>query len=170
MLAYAAADTHYVLPLRDALERRLQSLGRLSWAQEEFKQLESLRWTGVASGTDDDSYLRLKGAKGLASRSLAALRLLHPWRDTVAERDDKAPFRIIGNDALVAVSRALPTTRADLSHVRDLPSSLARRHGDALLEAVARAKALPESELPKLARTPRLPKDPGSDARLERLK
>src|SRR5213079_3173192 len=35
MLAYAAADTHYLLPLRDALEQRLQSLGRLSWAQEE---------------------------------------------------------------------------------------------------------------------------------------
>src|SRR5207247_4351942 len=80
MPASAAADTHYLLPLRDALEQRLQSLGRLSWAQEEFKQLESLRWTGVASGTDDDSYLRLKGAKGLAPRGLAALRLLHRWR------------------------------------------------------------------------------------------
>src|SRR5213083_2728440 len=170
MLAYAAADTHYLLPLRDALEQRLQSLGRLSWAQEEFKQLESLRWTGVASGTDDDSYLRLKGAKGLASRSLAALRLLHRWRDTVAEREDKAPFRIIGNDALLAVSRALPATRADLSHVRDLPSSLARRHGDALLEAVARANALHESELPRFERRPRPQKDSGFDARLEKVK
>src|SRR6266540_3335225 len=34
MLAYAAADTQYLLALRDALEQRLQSLGRLSWAQE----------------------------------------------------------------------------------------------------------------------------------------
>ena len=170
MLAYAAADTRYLLALRDALEQGLRTLGRFRWAQEEFKQLESLRWTGMAPGSDDDSYLRLKGAKGLGSRSRAALRLLHRWRETVAEHDDKAPFRIIGNDALVAVSRALPTTRADLSHVRDLPSSLARRHGDALLEAVARAKALPESELPKLTRPPRLPKDPGSDARLEQLK
>jgi len=170
MLAYAAADTRYLLALRDALEQRLQTLGRFRWAQEEFKQLESLRWTGMAPGSDDDSYLRLKGAKGLASRSLAALRLLHRWRDTVAEREDKAPFRIIGNEALLAVSRALPATRADLSHVRDLPSSLARRHGDALLEAVARAKALRESELPKLTRPPRLPKDPGVDARVEQLK
>jgi ribonuclease D len=170
MLAYAAADTRYLLALRDALEQRLRTLGRFRWAQEEFKQLESLRWTGMAPGSDDDSYLRLKGAKGLASRSLAALRLLHRWRDTVAEREDKAPFRIIGNDALLAVSRALPATRADLSHVRDLPSSLARRHGDALLEAVAQAKALRESELPKLTRPPRLPKDPGFDARVEQLK
>jgi len=170
MLAYAAADTHYLLPLRDALEQRLESLGRLSWAQEEFKQLESLRWTGVASGTDDDSYLRLKGAKGLGPRGLAALRLLHRWRDSVAEREDKAPFRIIGNDSLVAVSRALPASRADLSPIRELPGSLARRHGDALLDAVARAKGLSDSELPRLERRPRPQKDAGFDVRLEKVK
>ena len=170
MLAYAAADTHYLLPLRDALEQRLQSLGRLAWAREEFKQLESLRWTGPAGSGEEDTYLRLKGAKGLGPRSLAALRLLHRWRDTVAERDDKASFRIIGNESLVAVSRALPATRADLTHIRELPSSLARRHGDALLAAVARAKSLSDAELPRLERRPRPQKDPGFDTRLERVK
>src|SRR5206468_7387999 len=119
---------------------------------------------------EEDTYLRLKGAKGLGPRSLAALRLLHRWRDTVAERDDKAPFRILGNDALIAVSRALPATRADLSHIRELPNSLARRHGDALLDAVGRAKTLNDSELPRLERRPRPHKDAGFDARLERVK
>jgi ribonuclease D len=170
MLAYAAADTQHLLPLRDALEQRLKDLGRLEWAREEFKQLESLRWTGPAPGESDDAYLRLKGGKTLAPRSLAALQLLHRWRDGVAQRDDKAPFRIIGNDALLAVSRALPATRADLTHIRELPASLARRYGDALLDAVARAKALGEDELPRLERRPRPPKDPGFDARLERVK
>ena len=170
MLAYAAADTQHLLALRDALEQRLKALGRLAWANEEFKQLESLRWTGPASVGEQDTYLRLKGAKGLGPRSLAALRLLHRWRDTVAERDDKAPFRIIGNDALIAVSRALPATRADLSHIRELPSSLARRHGDALLDAVGRAKSLSDSELPRLERASRPQKDAGFDGRLERVK
>jgi ribonuclease D len=169
MLAYAAADTHYLLPLREALEQRLQTLGRLAWALEEFKQVEALRWTAASAG-EEDSYLRLKGAKGLGPRGLAALRLLHRWRDSVAERDDKAPFRIIGNDSLVAVSRALPSTRADLSLIRELPSSLARRHGDALLDAVAGAKALSDSELPRPERRPRPPKDPGFDARMEKMK
>ena len=168
MLAYAAADTRFLLGLRAALEQRLKTLNRLSWAMEEFKQLESLRWSGP--GGEEETYLRLKGAKGLSPRSLAALRLLHRWRDTVAERDDRAPFRIIGNDALLAVSRALPASRTDLGHIRDLPSSLARRHGEALLDAVQRAKALPETDLPRLERRPRVHKDPGFDARLERVK
>jgi ribonuclease D len=170
MLAYAAADTQYLLALRDAMEQRLQSQGRMSWAMEEFKQLESLRWTGVPVGGDEDTYLRLKGAKGLGPRSLAALRLLHRWRETVAEREDKAPFRIVGNDALLAVSRALPGSVTELGDVRELPASLARRHGPALLDGVAEAKRLGESELPRLARQARPTKDRGFDVRLEHLK
>lgn len=170
MLAYAAADTRFLLALRDTLEQRLQALNRLDWAREEFAQLESLRWTGAPSGGDDETYLRLKGAKGLSPRSLAALRLLHRWRDTVAEREDKAPFRIIGNDALLGVSRALPAKRDDLAHVKDLPGSLARRYAEALLDAVARAQSLADAELPRVERHARLPKDPGFDARLERAK
>lgn len=169
MLAYAAEDTRHLLALRDALERHLRDLGRLEWANEEFIRLEALRWTGVAEG-DTDGYLRVKGAKGLPPRSLAAFRELHRWRETVAEREDKAPFRVIGNDALLAVSRALPTAAANLSGLKDLPASLARRHGAELLEAVARARALAESDLPRVERSPRPPKDPDFDSRVERLK
>ena len=169
MLAYAAADTHHLLALRDALEQRLRALGRLEWATEEFGQLEALRWTGV-SGGETDGYLRVKGAKGLPPRSLAAFRELHRWRETVAEREDKAPFRVIGNDSLLAVSRVLPATLADLTPIKELPASLARRHGEALMDGVARARALSESELPRLERIPRPPKDPGFDERVERLK
>ena len=169
MLAYAAEDTRHLLALRDALERRLRELGRLDWANEEFARLEALRWTGVAEG-DTDGYLRVKGAKGLPPRALAAFRELHRWRETVAEQDDKAPFRVIGNDSLLAISKGLPTTAADLAKLKEVPASLARRHGAALLEAVARGRALPESELPRLERSARAPKDPEFDGRVERLK
>ena len=170
MLAYAAADTQHLLALRDAMERRLEALGRVGWAMEEFKHLESLRWTGVPAGGGEETYLRLKGAKGLAPRSLAALRLLHRWRETVAEREDKAPFRIIGNDALVGVSRGLPSSQSELKHIRELPASLAQRHGAALLDAVAQARRLTEAELPRRERRARPAKDPGFDARIESLK
>jgi len=169
MLAYAAEDTRHLLALRDALEKRLRELGRVDWATEEFAKLEALRWTGVAEG-DTDGYLRVKGAKGLPPRALATFRALHQWRETVAERDDKAPFRVIGNDSLLAVSKAQPATPSDLAKLKEVPASLARRHGAALLEAVARARALPERELPRVERSPRPPKDPDFDGRVERLK
>jgi len=155
MLAYAADDTRHLPKLRDALRARLAQLGRLSWAEEEFSRLEELRWSGPAG--DGDAYLRVKGAKTLLPRQLA-------------QQEDRALFRIIGNEALLAVSRALPRSAAEFSRIPDLPASLARRHGAALLAAVARAQGLPEAGLPRIERVRRPPKDPAFDGRVERLK
>ena len=168
MLAYAAADTEHLPALREALRARLLALGRMAWAEEEFTRLEDLRWTGTAEG--GDAFLRIKGAKTLPQRQLAALRELHAWRESVAAEQDRATFRIIGNDALLAVAKALPRAAADLRGIVGLPDSLASRHGTALVGAVQRALALPERELPRVERTPRQPRDPAVEARVERLK
>ncbi|HXF95738.1 MAG TPA: ribonuclease D [Gemmatimonadales bacterium] len=170
MLAYAAADTRHLLDLREVLAARLDALGRRRWAEEEFARLEALRWSGALEA--DEAYLRLKGARSLRPRQLAALRELYRWREERARAEDKAPFRIIGNEALLAVARALPTTPEALAALPpgELPPALARRHGPALLEAVRRALALAEDRLPAVERGKRPPRDPELDARLERLK
>ena len=168
MLAYAAADTRHLPVLRDALLARLRELGRLAWAEEEFERLESLRWTGAADGTD--AYLRIKRAKSLTGRQLAALRDLHRWREELAAKQDRASFRIMGNEALLAVSRALPRTRAALAQTPGVPATLLERHEAALLESVRRALALDEKALPRIEHTARVPRDADFDARVERLK
>lgn len=168
MLAYAADDTRHLPRLRDAMRDRLLALGRFAWAEEEFRHLEDLRWSAPVE--DGRAYQRIKGAKALPPRSLAALRELVRWRDGVAAERDTALFRIIGNESLVAVSRALPRSTADLGAIRELPASLARRHGPALVDAVGRALALGEHDLPARERTPRAPHDPDLDTRVERLK
>src|SRR5256886_11790753 len=137
MLEYAAADTQYLPVLRDALRERLTQLGRLPWAEEEFARLESLRWTGTPDG--GDAFLRVKGARALPPRALAALRELYRWRETLAAQQDTATFRIIGNDALLALAKALPRSPPDLAQIPQLPATLARRHGTALLGGVGRA-------------------------------
>ena len=168
MLAYAAADTEHLLALRERLRARLMTLGRLGWAEEEFTRLEQLRWTGTADG--GDAFLRIKGAKALPPRQLAALRELYDWRESLAAEQDRATFRIIGNDALLAVAKALPRTATDLRSIAGLPATLAERHGAALLDSVGRALALPEPALPRIERPPRQPRDPAVEARVERLK
>ncbi len=168
LLAYAVADTEHLPALREALRAHLIELGRLAWAEEEFAALETLRWTGVSDGSN--AFLRVKGAKTLPPRSLAALRELHRWRERLAAEQDKATFRIVGNDALLAVSKALPRTPGDLARIPQLPATLARRYGPALLEAMRRALALEEAELPRRARTARPRRDPSFDARVDRLK
>jgi len=161
--------------LREQLRARLIALGRLIWAEEEFTRLEDLRWTG--GGAPDgggaggpDAFLRVKGAKALTPRQLAALRELYLWREALAAEQDRATFRIIGNDALLAVAKALPGAPPELSGIAALPASLAARYGPALLHGVRRAVALPETELPRVERVPRQARDPALEARVERLK
>lgn len=168
MLAYAAADTAHLPALRAELRARLTALGRLGWAEEEFVRLEQLRWTGAPDRAD--AFLRVKGARALAPRQLAALRQLHQWREAVGAEQDQATFRIIGNDALLAVAKALPRAPAELGALPGLPTTLAQRHGAALLDGVRRALALPEHELPRPERPARQPRDAALEARIERLK
>lgn len=168
LLAYAADDVRHLPALRRALADRLTALGRLAWAEEEFGRLESIRWTGPTS--PDEGYLRAKGAIQLAPRQLAALRELWVWRERLAAEEDRALFRIIGNDQLVAVAQALPQDPTALSRVPGLPAALARRHGPALLAAVGRAVRLPDAALPRLPRAARIPRDRAFEERQRRLR
>jgi ribonuclease D len=81
LLEYAAMDTRYLPQLRDLFRERLQELGRFHWAEEEFRIQERTRWT--LPEEDGTGYLRLKGARDLTGRSLAALRELVAWREGV---------------------------------------------------------------------------------------
>jgi ribonuclease D len=154
LLAYAAEDTRHLPALRDRLRAELEAAGRLHWAEEEFTIREQAL---PATGPEPDGYLRLKHTRDLTPRQMAALRELHEWRERVARQRDVAPFRVVGNDVLVAVARALVAEPHRLARVPGVPGSIADRHGAELAAAVGRALALDEAELPRRARPPRRP-------------
>ncbi len=169
MLEYAAEDTRSLPALRDRLKELLEERGRLGWAEEEFRVQETVRWTTAPD--DPDAFLRLKGTRELKPRQLAALRELYAWREEEASARDRASFRVMGNDALLAVAREMPAARGALEDVKGLPRSYVERFGPELLSAVRRARALPDTELPVRRRGPsRPPPDPELDALLDRLK
>jgi ribonuclease D len=168
MLAYAAADTHYLLQLRDILRHHLAERGRLGWAQEEFALLEDIR--GGASDNVEPGWIRLKGAKALKGRELAILREVWEWREEVARRADRATFRILNNEPILAMAKHPPADTAALKAIPGISSDQAERRGRDLLAAVKRGLELPDSELPRPARTPRRAPDLAYEARLERLK
>jgi ribonuclease D len=168
MLAYAASDTTHLPELRDILRRQLEERGRLSWAEEEFELLALTKYTppdGV-----EPPYLRMKGAKALRGRELAILRELYEWRDGVAQRADKATFRILNNDPILAMARTPPTDLAALRAIPGLSGDQVERRGNEILSAVQRGLQVPERDLPRIPRTPRRPHDSEFEARLERLK
>lgn len=168
MLAYAAADTRNLVALRDLLAERLEQTGRLAWAKEEFARLEHVRWT-----VDEDrepAWLRIKGAKALRPRQLALLRELHAWRVGQATRLDRAEFRILGNEALLAIAREAPESPEALGAIRGVGRDTAERRGRNLLAAVRRGLKVPEQDLPTVPRPPRRQREPEIEARTARLK
>lgn len=169
MIAYAADDTRHLLDLRQLLADSLASMSRLHWAEEEFRRLEEVRWTGARDG-DDDGFLRIKGAKSLPPRQLAILQRLHAWRDGTARALDRAPFRILANPTMLALARRAPQDESGLRSVKGISSGVFARYGSAILEAIVTGLATPQQDLPRIKRGRRPELDPGYEARLERLK
>jgi ribonuclease D len=168
MIAYAAADTAHLPALRDLLADRLRALDRQHWAEEEFLRLEQVRWNGRAG--HPNGFLELKGAKLLKPPQLAVLRAVWSWREQTAEASDRAPFRILANELLIALARSAPRTDAQLAVVPGMPGSIARRHGGQLIEAIGRGIATPEAAWPHVEGRVRTRPDPEADARFQRLR
>lgn len=167
MLDYAAQDTRWLPGLRDRLRDELDSRGRLHWAAEEFRRLETVHWEAEEPGS---AFLRLKGARDLNRRELAVLRELVSWRDSVAAELDRATFRVMSNDTLLAIAHQQPDNRDALAAVKGMPRGILEHRGSELLARVTRGLAVPESELPRFPRSRRWERDPDLDERVSRLK
>ena len=168
MLEYAATDTSHLLALRERLRANLQELGRLSWAEEEFVRLEGVHWTPAE--TNGGAFLRVKGARALSRRGLAVLRELVPWREAIAAELDRASFRVVSNEALLALSAAPPRSAADLAATKGLSSRLVEERGSSLLEVIDHGLAVPEKDLPRFPRAERRTPDPAFERAVEQLK
>jgi len=167
MLDYAAQDTRNLLDLRDELRSRLEKLGRLEWAKEEFDRLEGTKWD-----PDDgsQSFLRIKGARDLTRRELALLRELVPWRDSVARDLDRATFRVMGNEVLLEIARTAPRNVQQLAALKGMPRGILDRGGAAILSAVQRGLEIAEEHLPRFPRAAKWDREDDFEERVSKLK
>lgn len=170
MLAYAAMDTRHLIEVRDILHAKLAEKGRLEWVDEEFEALESVRYTAGDGKEDGEAWLKFKGARTLSPRGLAVLRELYRWREQTARKLDRAAFRVMNNEPILAMAAQPPRTARDLAQVKGLSREITERRAREVLAAIERALAIPDEKLPKLPRPPRHKPDPVYEERLERLK
>lgn len=171
MVSYAAADTRHLLELADLLEERLREKGRLEWALEESARLEEVTWDD--EDEDADPVEGVKAARDMPPRDVAVLREALEWRDEVARSRDKAPFRIAGDGALLAVVDERPSSPEALGRVKGFSPALAREAGQDLLDRIERIRGLPDGEIegyPKRRRTGPGRPPPEVEARADRLR
>ena len=146
-LRYAALDVEVLVELRDELADLLESQGKLEYAAEEFAAILA---AGVAE-PKADPWRRTSGLHQIRDRrQLAAVRELWLERDSLAEKRDIAPGKLIPDSALVAVARAMPGTVPQLLATKGFHGRAAQREAPRWLRAVAAARHLEASELPPL--------------------
>ncbi len=171
MLRYAADDTHHLHELRGILAERLQEAGRTDWAEEEFRLQEEIRFE---DNTPADPVLRVRAARDLSTRDVALLRTALEWRDATAQKLDRAPFRVAGDDVLLRVVEARPRSVDELSEIRGFSGSVAGREGADLVRRIGEIARAPEEDLLPYPPTPSNGRgerpSPEEEDRMRRLK
>jgi ribonuclease D len=132
-LSYAAEDVVHLLELSDELQRRLAANGRLEWAREECRRLES------ATDERDPEVVweRLPRVNQLDPQARAVARELAAWRERTASSEDRPVGSVLQDAPLVELAKRQPSTTRGLEQIRGIHPSTVRRRGDAILKAIA---------------------------------
>jgi ribonuclease D len=149
MVAYAAKDVTYLVPLAKSLHQELKRKGRLSWVEEECAYLSRVR---PASTDSNPLFPAFKGAGKLGPRSLAVLEELLQLRKKIAQQQDQPLFRIIGNKSILTLAETSPQSMGKLLKAGALGTKQIDRYGEAVIAAVKKALNIPAKDLPKYPR------------------
>jgi ribonuclease D len=149
-LHYALEDVRFLLPLFEVERERLGKLGRVAWAEEECERSRAQVEKAIAQRADLQTiYQRVRGSSSLDRRGLAVLRELAIWRENEALRRNRPRGSVMKDEILVELSRRAPTQPHQLGALRGIQTRDLDRHGDALVAAVKRGKAVPPEQCPQ---------------------
>ncbi len=152
---YARLDTHYLLEL---MGQQLDDLERSELrmvVDGECRRLERLDAPPVTFQPDE--WVKIKGARNLSGKARSNLRQLFALRDRMAAERDVPPFRVMNNQALMAIAQSAPRSVQALAEIPGVSPRQARRIGDGVMQALADAR-----ENGPIARLPQLPAKDGT--------
>jgi ribonuclease D len=139
-LYYAQQDTRFLIKLRDQLHGQLIERNLWRQAKQEFARLERIR-VKPPREWDPDGYLRLRGVQKLSKTSSRVLKALFSYREHLARKTNKAPFRIMNNEVMVRLASETPDNKHDLLRVKGLPFRFKGKGATSLLRVIKRAKS-----------------------------
>ena len=136
---YAASDVVHLPALHRILRERLESRGRLSWADEACEELR-LRPTGPTQ--PGDAWLKVKDVRTLKGKSRWVAREICIWREERAMERDIPVRHVLSDISVLGVAQRAPRSTDELASCRGLDRKMAEgRTGTALLDAVERGLA-----------------------------
>lgn len=150
-IEYLVDDVAHLLAMSAKLRTSLEAAGRLEWALEEFAMLGDVE---RYRADERRVYLRIPGAMRMSRRELGVLSELVKMRERIARERDLPPKYIIPDDVVAGLATLRPKRVEDLESLRRLDAGMRRVLGRTIVEAVAKAEAFPEDELPHRPQRP----------------
>jgi ribonuclease D len=151
-LAYAQADTAYLLALRDILGRELADGGHTAESADIFAAQSLVRLPDT--DFDAESFWSIKGSEDLTPQQKGILRALNIYRDEESRKRNRPPFKVFSNRALVEIARTEPRSLADLRNIDHFSTWQVQRYGRQILRLVTLGKQQPPPKRKRRKRRP----------------
>ena len=157
-LEYAASDVRHLLEIHRLLETDLAARGRLTWAEDECRDMLQ---RGRTQRDPETAWLKIKETRHLGKRSRGVAQAVAEWREQRAQDLDQPPRFILPDLGVVGIAQRPPQGVDDLRKVRGIDDRHVRgQHGEELLAVVQEG----------LERNVDLPKRPSNRALMEQLR
>jgi ribonuclease D len=158
-ITYAISDVTHLRVVYEKLKRQLEKSGRLPWIAEEMAVLND---PATYRADPEQAWRRLK-PRGASPRLLATLKEAAAWRERTAQRIDIPRQRLLRDEQLLEIASHAPKTADELAATRGLGRGFAEGwQGREILEAIEKARKLPDSELPQRDKAPEQLRAPGA--------
>ncbi|USD64520.1 ribonuclease D [Vibrio sp. SCSIO 43136] len=144
-LEYAAADVHYLMPIYEQLNSKIQQAGWLEAAEQESDLIVAKR---IQNFEPKRAYLDIKGAWQLKPKQLNVLKHLAEWRLKEALKRDLALNFVFREQHLWAIARHNLGSIKQFEEQEEFDARAVRRHGHKLVTLVKKAKQVPSEEWP----------------------
>lgn len=150
LLEYASNDTRYLAPLADRLFSELQTLGREEWYRESCERM--IQSTTEDRKTSPDMQWRISGTGALKKRrQLAYVREIWKWRESEAQKVDKPPYMILGNNQILQLAEWASAQKKNLNtdQIPYLPKNCTGARLDNLKNALFKVRDMAEEKWPE---------------------
>lgn len=144
---YAVDDVLHLPAMHATLRKKLDKLGRMEWAEEEFKRFEDPRFYQPPT---EERLFKVKGARKLDGLGLFLLTRLIEWRDNWAREKNRPTRAMVRDDVLVEIARRRPNKASSLQVLRGFPQARNPKIIKELQEIIEQAESAPRGEWPQV--------------------
>ncbi len=143
---YAGDDVAYLPQLYHKIKQELQSLGRLDWLTDDFRQMEDPK---VYEPDPRNRWRHLKRVSRLNRKQMAIAREVAAWRENRAQAANVPRKWVMTDEQVIEVCKRAPQTIDQLFMVRGLSDKMSTKEARELVSVVEDGLNVPEQDWPK---------------------